>query len=407
MEVHTRMKRPSRLGVLIPLVLLAGLAPALTACSRAAADADATATPAAAEQAAPTPTVDRTVERVVTADGLLVLPVPPQMLSFPVSGTVLEIAVTAGQAVAAGAVLARVDLLPFDMAVTDAKTALASAVDSLAAAEEGASSSELAASRAEIASAEAALARLESGTSQESARLEVERAKNSLWGVQAQRDSICGTVERGFADQASCDSAQANVQAAEQGVQIAQQQYVAARATIDEDLTAARARVTGARAALAKLVGGARAEQIAALQARVEQARLGLSTAEADRERAVLQAPFAGTVTAVHMAEGVRSAPGAPVVTLAKTEPLRFATSNLSERNVGEISEGARASVVLTAYPDRPLAARVHRIAAQASEAAGGAVVFTVYLDVTDEGLPLRAGLTGRVEIAVAGESPK
>jgi HlyD family secretion protein len=86
---------------------------------------------------------------------------------------------------------------------------------------------------------------------------------------------------------------------------------------------------------------------------------------------------------------------------MAKTRPLRFSTTNLSERNVGDVEVGADATVVLTAYPERELDAKVHRVAPQATEDLGGAVVFAVLLDVDDAGLPLRAGMTGRVEILV------
>jgi len=391
-------------GLLVVMGVLLGV---LAGCGRVAADSDATATPAAEEAgtAERRPTVDRSVERVVTADGALVLPVPPQALSFPVAGTVLEVAVTEGQDVAQGDVLARVDLLPFDMAVVDAEAALASAEDALASAEEDASASEISGAQAELAAAEAAQEGLASGTDLERGRLEVERAKNTRWGLQAQRDSICGAADRGFADEASCDSAQANVQAAEQGVQIAEQSLLAMLISRDEDLAAAAARAAGARATLAQLREGPSAEQLAALRARVKQASMALASAQADRGRAVLTAPFDGTITAVQITSGVRTLPGSPVVTLAKTHPLRFATSNLTERNVGDIREGANASVVLTAYPDQALEARVQRISAQARETTGGAVVFTVYLTLDAADLPLRAGMTGRVEITVGADS--
>jgi multidrug resistance efflux pump len=337
----------------------------------------------------------------VTADGALVLPVPPQTLSFSSGGKVLEVAVTEGQDVSEGDELARIDLLPLDMAVADAHAALKSAEDALTKSVEGASRSEIAAASAELAGSRASLSKIESGSDIEAARLEVERAKNTLWGVQAQRDSTCGAYENGYATQASCDQAQANVQASEQGVQLAQQQLESLRSTRDQDLSAARARVSSASAALSKLLEGSSPKQLESLEARVAQAQMAVAAAEADRERAVLRAPFDGTITAVHVAEGIRTAPGSPVVTMAMTRPLRFSTSNLSERNVGDIEEGAPAKIVLTAYPDVELVGSVYRIAPQATEDLSGGVVFAVLLDVEDQGLPLRAGMTGRVEILV------
>jgi multidrug resistance efflux pump len=300
----------------------------------------------------PKPTVSKAVNNVVTADGKLVPPVAPQALSFPSTGLLLEVNATEGQAVKAGDVLAKMETAAADVSVAQAETALAQA--------------------------QAAVAKLERGDSVDSTRIEVERAKNQLWAEQAQRDSVCGAAQHKMATQASCDAAQANVQALEQGVELAQKNLAAAQASQPADLTSARAQLA--------------------------EARLALDQAKQDRTHAVLSAPFDGVVTQVNVANGVRVAPGTPVLTLAKTTPLRFATTNLGERNIGDVHEGAPAKVTLTAYPDQPLKATVQRIAAQASNDDSGLTVVTVYLDVDPAGLPLRAGMTGRAEIEVGAQ---
>lgn len=392
-----RLRSPSRpprhAAIVCALVFLA-------ACGRPPHDS---ATPTAAPPTTPTraATAGPLARSVVTADGILAAPVPPQPLGFALSGEILEIDVTEGQEVKKGDTLARMDLLAFDMAVVDAQAALAQAQDALNRAEKGPSAAQLAAAQAEVASAEAALARLESGVDVETARLEVERAKNSLWGLQAQRDAICGAAKRKFASQAECDAAQANVQAAEQGLRIAEQTLAATRLAQPQNLAAARARLASARSSLAELRRGPSAYELASLRRRVEQAQLAVAAREAERERAVLVAPFDGSVLTVHVAAGTRVGPGSPVVTLAKTRPLHFVTQNLSERYVGQIRPGARATIVLTAFPDRELEAKVERIAPQAEVDAAGAVVVPVYLTLQETNLPLRAGMTGRVEIEV------
>ncbi len=364
----------------------------------------ATATPAAGGSVAPTATGAALARSVVTADGLLVAPIPPQPLGFSLAGEVLEVDVSEGQEVREGDTLARMDLLAFDIALAQARAAEARASDALARAEQGPSQAQLAAAQAEVAAAMATWVKLEGGSDVETARLEVERAKNSLWGLQAHRDAICGAAKRKFASQSECDAAQANVQAAEQGVQIAEQALAAARTAQPPNLTAARARLESAQANLAELRRGPAAQELESLRRQAEQARLAATAAEADRARAVLTAPFAGSVVKVHVAAGTRVGPGTPVVTLAKTRPLRFATTNLSERYIHQVKVGANAIVVLTAFPDRELEAKVERIAAQAETDAAGAVVVAVYLTLEDQGLPLRAGMTGRAEIETANE---
>lgn len=330
--------------------------------ARSGTEASASGT-ATAGTPAPRPTVDKSVDRVVTADGALTLPVEPQALAFTASGKVEAVLVEAGQSVGMGTPLVKIEAGPLALNVAEAQTSLAQAA--------------------------AALAKLENGSDAEVNRLEVERAKNQLWSVQSGRDAVCGGRDevqlknnelktKHVVDQTACDQAQANVQAAEQSVKIAEEGIKSSNATAKTDLDAARARVASAR--------------------------LALDEARKNKTGATLTAPFTGTVTTLRVAKGVQVGPGSPVLTLAQTEPLRFATTNLSERNVGDVHIGAPVKITLTAYPEHPLQGTVQRIAEQAAEDATGTVVFTVYADVAADGLPLRAGMTGRVEITVAGE---
>jgi HlyD family secretion protein len=338
--------------------------------------------------------------QVVTADGSLTLSVPPQTLSFPAGGLVLELPVAAGDEVAEGALLARMDPLPLQRAAAEARAALASAQDQLARLQEG-SPGEADAARAEAAAASAALQSVESKVDLARLQGELDRAKNSLWGLQADRDSICGMVASGFAEQARCDGAQAAVQGAEDGVRLAERAIAAANATYDDDLAGARARASAAQSRLRAAITGASTEELAAAQARLEQAEGAVAQAEADLERAELRAPFAGEVDQIHAAVGVPVAPGAPIVTVVKTRPLLFATTNLSERNVGLVKQGAQAEVTLAAFPTRKIPATVERVGARA-DTTEGAPVFTVYLTLRRaDDLALRPGMTGRAEIEV------
>lgn len=388
---------PTRLLLALALLAAAGCRPDAAAPE---SSVDATATAAAEATPQPTRRASTAIDRVVTADGALELPVPPQELAFPGAGTVIEVAVGPGDAVRPGDALASIDPTALDLAVAEAEAALASARDTLAQAEAGGDS---AAAAAERDTAEAALARARSGSTVETARLELERAKNALWAQQSQRDATCGQVGKAFTKQVDCDVAQANVQASEQGVRIAEQAYLAAQAAAADELASAESRARSAQAGAARFAGGDAALPRVAARARVRQAEAALAQATANRERATLTAPFTGTVVAVHIAAGVQVAPGSPAVTLAQTDPLRFVTTNLGERNVADVVEGAPATVTLTAFPDRPLAAVVRRVAGSGTTDETGAVVFKAYLDVQPDGLALRAGMTGRVEIEAGG----
>lgn len=303
--------------------------------------------------------IERGVSRVVTADGALELPEPPQTLAFPKPGTVREVFVREGQAIAAGDVLARMDTTPFEL--------------------------EIAGGEAEVAAAAAALKKAQSGAAIDTARQDLERAKNQLWSQQISRDGQCQLAktraendpnrDRGDNDSgitADCDAAKALVQASEATVRVAEINLRTVEATAADDAGVARARL--------------------------RQAQVGLTQARDALARAELKAPFDGAVLTVNVAAGAQTATG-PAMTVARTSPLVFVTSNLSERYVGDVREGAKASVTLTAYPDRTLTATVRHIAPGGTVDAAGGVVFKVWLDLDDSDLAVYAGMTGRVEI--------
>lgn len=352
-------RRPS---YLLALILLVGSA----ACGgRPDGKATPTATGGTPDAAATArPTVSRAVAQVVTADGELRFPGVPQPLSFAAAGELTEILVTAGQEVKAGEVIARIQPKGLDVSLAEAK--------------------------ANLITAEQQAAQQERGTDLERARQELERAKNSRWATQAQRDAICGRADAECDEgdpfsraackatredsQTGCDQAQANTNAADQAVRIAELNLQDLEARQGSDRQAAGARLQAARLALGRV-----------------------ESDQADRE---LKAPFDGTISTVSANAGVSIAPGSPVATLVQTRPLRFVTSNLGERYVGELRPGYKARISLTSYPDKQIDAVVQRVDAQGQRDATGAVVFTVYLDVSPpEDLPVYAGMTGRVEI--------
>ncbi|MCB0215352.1 MAG: efflux RND transporter periplasmic adaptor subunit, partial [Chloroflexi bacterium] len=300
----------------------------------------------------PRPTLDRRVEQVVTADGELRFPEAPQPASFSTAGRLIALDVEVDDEVYPGQVLARIDDTGLQQAVAEARAALIAA--------------------------RSQLAELERGGELERARLQLEQAKNNRWGSQAIRDATCGR-EKPFFDQASCDQADANVNAAEQSVQLAELAYQTLQQNRETDLAAARARLASAE--------------------------LGLRRAETSLAGASLTAPITATVTERNGVPGIDVAPGTPLLMLVRTRPLSFVTSNLGERFVGAIRPGDPAKVTLTAYPDRELAASVDRIEVQGARDPSGAVVFTVHLDMAAvEDLALYAGMTGRVEIQVGGD---
>jgi HlyD family secretion protein len=136
---------------------------------------------------------------------------------------------------------------------------------------------------------------------------------------------------------------------------------------------------------------GARPEEIAAAQARLDQAQAALSAAS-------LVAPFAGTVAAVNVKEGEMVAPGVPVVTLGDLSNLRLETDDLSETNIARIKLGQSVAVTYEALPGKAFNGKITFIAPISSQKQGG-TNYTTYIEFDQLDPTLRWGMTGHIEI--------
>jgi multidrug resistance efflux pump len=169
------------------------------------------------------------------------------------------------------------------------------------------------------------------------------------------------------------------------------------------ELARARANVSQAQNRLEKLLDGVRPEVQAVNRARLEESKILVAEARDNLAKAVLVAPWDGVVTAVSGSPGVSTSNAS--ITLARVEPLRFVTTNFSERNLSDISEGDEATVYLKAFPNVPFPAVIQRIELESTQKDGDTALFTVYLDFNGGDFEIRPGMTGRVEVAIAPES--
>lgn len=259
-----------------------------------------------------------------------------------------------------------------------------------------------------VAGARANLARIQAGPTQEEvaiAQRQVEQAKNTLWGAQTQRDSICG--QAGTLGQPSgCDNARAAVQVAEEQVRIAelqlqqlqrgarQEDIAAAQAQLQqalgqlataqaqlrqaeavvaqakmgpapEDITAVEATLRQAQANLGLIEAGARAETIAAAQAQVDAAQAQLDVLDVQLEKFTITSPWDGVVLTRGVEPGETAMPGATLLGIGRLDLLEL-TVYLPEDQFGLVTPGQEATVRVDAYPDRVFAGTVLRVADEA-----------------------------------------
>lgn len=387
----------------------------------------------AAPTATPLPAI--LADRAVVADARVV-PIRSAALSFGTGGTVRAIDVEEGETVEAGQILVKLDSARQAAAVLQAEADLVAAEAALRKLERGADGetlasaeaavdvarAEAAAAEARIASAQANLTRVAAGSSDDVAigERQVALAKDALWGAQAQRDTLCGRVDDGFADQAECDGARARVAQAEEQVGIAEielaqvkdggrpEDVAAARAQVREAESAraaAAARIKQAEADLAKARRGADEADLSAARAQVDQASARLEQARVTLDDQVLRAPFAGLLGAVHVQRGEVVTPGAPVLQLGDITAWKVETEDLTELDIVDVATGDPVDITFDAIDGLMLPGKVDRIR-MFGENRLGDITYRVTIAPSRPDARLRWNMTAQVRIGPAGPAP-
>ncbi|MCI0396502.1 MAG: efflux RND transporter periplasmic adaptor subunit [Chloroflexi bacterium] len=405
---------------------------ALWGCGQRPGTTAATTTPGGAT-ATPRPTRPAQEGVTILAEGQLVAVNPVLPLAFEVSGRLLSVSVRPGDAVAAGEAIATLDDGALQDAVTSAELQVALAENSLAQAQAALDEllnwqpDELAVALAE-ANLEAAQASLENAQAQDaaagnsvtSARVNLDQAERAVTDAQEAydtawepaRDWELGDPFRSQLLENEREATTRNLEFAQENLEVARAQYNLALAGLNNDSAVnAEATVVSAQQALDQAQNGPAETEIAAARLQVDQAGISLAQSQFSLEQAQealaqaqLLAPWSGAVLSVEVAPGAIAGAGTPIVTLLDTAHLQFHTTNLSERDLAQITPGQPVEIVLKAYPDQPITGAVAGIAPQAAGAIGDAAVFTIMIDLAETDLTLRPGMTGRAEITGVGQ---
>ncbi len=471
------------------------------------------AAPKTAETAPPVQTQGQ-----VSAEGKVV-PLQSATLSLPIGGTVAELPVAEGDRVQSGQVLARLEAGRLRAGVTQADAALQKARARLAELEAparpeeveaakatleaaharvqtaaaGGRGEEVAAAQAAVASARAKLDQVAQGSTDadiraaeaavsaaraqlqkaetdlaktrnpdtdavRQAQIDVERAKNNLWGLYVKRDGICGQVGKtGFeclnakaaaaaaesdlhtaeenlrirraggkpddvaAAQKAADSARAQLTSAEQKLAQLQggptaQELAIAQAALEQAeaqvgvaaapprpgaVAAAQAEARHAEAQLELLQSGTRPELVAGAKADVASAQAALEQAKAALAETELRAPFGGVVASLEVKLGEPVIAGAAMVKLADMSAWQIETTDLTELSVVRIREGSPVSITFDAIPELQVPGKVTRIKGF-GEKKQGDIVYTVVARPDQHDDRLRWNMTASIVIGQA-----
>ena len=354
-------------------------------------------------------------------------------IGFARGGVLAEGTVTAGQAVKAGSVVARLDPEPFANALRAAQADLEVARAQLEKLTAGPSPTELTLAQLEIAQAEAELKQLTAGPPEaelaaalgavQAAERDLENARQDLIVVQ-KSDVVAKNVrdreyehnwfeanygeykekfERGEIDQTRLDLEWNALLTAKERLDSARAEAALALGTANARVAQAGENLRLARADLAELQRGPDAEQVAVAElavqraqaqweqlttepdpaslkqaeAAVQAAEVALQEAGDDLEDSVLTAPFDGTIVAIDASPG-EVVGTTPFVTLADLTTWQVETLDVDEWAAARIGVGQTVELTFPAFDDRRLAGTVASIAPRAEQEGGSDAFYTV-----------------------------
>ena len=394
------------LGLLITIIL------SLTAC-----------TPATQINVGETqvPVVTNALENIVIAEAVLQA-AEKRMLSFQSGGVILEIYVSEGDEVTEGELIADLDPADAKLTVEQAEAVLQQTEAQLARILASPRETDLAVLQAQVQSAQAVISQtvaqrnqLFSGTTE----AQIAAAEANLAAAFAERvvalkrhDNTMKCYDIPGTDEQTCpelgdpeEQARYALYAADQAVAAAEAHLAslepASRSqirTANAGITVASVQETLASSQLNQLIAGASTEEIAALQAAVNQAEVALNMAQLALDHTSLFAPLSGTITSVLADPGDAVAYGQRIMSIATLNTLQVQTVDLTELDVVKLKVGQPVEVVMDALPGIILNGHIVEINLEAVDYRGD-VTFPVLIILDETDPHLRLGMTAEVNI--------
>jgi len=317
-------------------------------------------------------------------------------LSFTNQGRVTEILVAQGQVVLAGDPLVRLDSRNTQIAYERAELSVQTAQFALEDVVDGPDEGDIRIAEANVASAWAAYNAVADAVSPDeiqAAQLRVDQAQRAYEDVNRARRVAGGDNEQAIT------ILDAQIGEASFNLEIARQQLSQLQNSNGPQLSAAAARANAAEAELERVRAGATDTQVRNAEVSVEQAMTDLNQASQDLAKYTLSAPFDGIVARVDVEVGSLVSPGASVLQLVDTDPLRV-TVDVDEIDIRRISEAMPALVTIDALANIELPATIDRIALVGANA-DGIITYPVEIALTSTDPRVRPGMTSEAEVIV------
>ena len=164
------------------------------------------------------------------------------------------------------------------------------------------------------------------------------------------------------------------------------------RATLDQAL----ANEAEAKHQYELSLDGPNVEQLALLEARLNNAEAQVASAESNLSNYELKAPFDGEVMDINVSVNELVGPETLVVIMADTSQWYIETSDLTELEVVDVIEGQNVNILADALPEVEMSGVVEEIS-QSFKSQGGDILYTVRIRVDDVDPRMRWGMTVEV----------
>jgi HlyD family secretion protein len=168
-------------------------------------------------------------------------------------------------------------------------------------------------------------------------------------------------------------------------------------ATLESNLENAQADLANNQKEYDLLSAGNNSGEKALAEATYDAARTNLTAAKAALADVELTAPFDGTVAGLEVKTGETVAPGQIAASVADFSGWIVKTTDLTELDVVDISEGQPVTIALDAFPEELLEGKVQTIGQNYSEKQGD-IVYEVTVALTESLSNMRWGMTSVVK---------
>lgn len=372
------------------ILLLTALTLILTACG--------------GQDETPTPQPALLPVEAVIAEGHLV-PDADLTLSFTVRGKVAEILVEEGEDVREGDVLVRLaDREQAEAALAAAQLELATAQQAY---DEFVRAEGLGRSEAWRAYMDAQVARASAEKKWEA--LNLDNIDDDIEDAQADvKDRLedLKDAQEEFDKYADLDKDNSKRKKAEDDLEDAQEDYnqavrdleaeIRKRNTVRAALDQALANEAEAKHQYEISLDGPNAEQLALLEARLNNAKAQVASAENNLANYELKAPFNGEVMDINVSVNEVVGPETWAVIVADTGQWYIETSDLTELEVVDVAVGQKASILADAQPEVEMHGVVEEIS-RSFKSQGGDILYTVRIRVDEVDPRMRWGMTVEV----------